>query len=185
MVATEGSTMTEPPRASLTLRDGRQLEYLVAGEPDAPAVVVHHGTPGSALLTPGLISAAEDRGLRSCLVSLRLRPLDPRRGPPGRGGGRRRRALLDALGVERFATIGWSGGGPHALACAALLPARCAAALSVAGVAPYLPGEFDWTEGMSETNVDEFETSLAGGPQVEESLGSHARTSSSRFGPRT
>ena len=61
---------------------------------------------------------------------------------------------------------GWSGGGPHALACAALLPGRCAAALLVAGVAPYLPGEFDWTEGMATENVDEFALAARGGARV-------------------
>ena len=79
--------------------------------------------------------------------------------------------VLDSLEVDRFATVGWSGGGPHALACAARHPTRCAAALSVAGVAPYLPGEFDWTEGMSQDNVDEFAQSLEGGAALDASLG--------------
>jgi pimeloyl-ACP methyl ester carboxylesterase len=46
-------------------------------------------------------------------------------------------AVLDAAGADSFITIGWSGGGPHALACAALLPGRCRAAVSLAGAAPY------------------------------------------------
>jgi pimeloyl-ACP methyl ester carboxylesterase len=47
------------------------------------------------------------------------------------------RTVLDALGLDRFVTLGWSGGGPHALAYAALLPGRCLAAAAMAGVAPY------------------------------------------------
>jgi pimeloyl-ACP methyl ester carboxylesterase len=46
-------------------------------------------------------------------------------------------AVLDDLGADSFVTAGWSGGGPHALACAAALPGRCLAAASIAGVAPY------------------------------------------------
>jgi pimeloyl-ACP methyl ester carboxylesterase len=158
--------------ASVQLRDGRTFEYAQAGEPDCPVVVIHHGTPGSALVPPDLVTAASERGLRLVAYS--------RAGyaSSSRHAGRDIASvagdvadLLDALGVERFATIGWSGGGPHALACASRLPARCAAALSVAGVAPYLPGEFDWTEGMSQDNVDEFSQSLEGGAALDESLG--------------
>jgi pimeloyl-ACP methyl ester carboxylesterase len=154
------------------LRDGRTLEYVRAGEPDSPVVVIHHGTPGSALVPPDLVTAASERGLALVAYS--------RAGyaASSRDAGRDVAAVaadisdvLDSLHVDRFATIGWSGGGPHALACAARLPSRCAAALSVAGVAPYLPGEFDWTEGMSQENVDEFARSLEGGEALEESLG--------------
>ena len=45
-------------------------------------------------------------------------------------------AILDHLGADQFVTAGRSGGGPHALACAALLPDRCLAAASLAGPAP-------------------------------------------------
>ena len=65
-------------------------------------------------------------------------------------------ALLDAVGADEFVTIGWSGGGPHALACAALLPERCRAAAIVAGVAPYDAEGLDWLDGMGEENLAEF-----------------------------
>jgi pimeloyl-ACP methyl ester carboxylesterase len=64
--------------------------------------------------------------------------------------------LLDALGSDEFVTLGWSGGGPHALACAALLPQRCRAAAVVAGVAPYDAEGLEWLAGMGEENVAEF-----------------------------
>jgi pimeloyl-ACP methyl ester carboxylesterase len=64
--------------------------------------------------------------------------------------------LLDALGLGRFVTIGWSGGGPHALACAALLPDRCDAAASLAGVAPFDAEGLDFLAGMGRENVEEF-----------------------------
>ena len=65
-------------------------------------------------------------------------------------------ALADHLGSETFLTAGWSGGGPHALACAALLPDRVRAAATIAGVAPYEAEGLDWTAGMGEDNQIEY-----------------------------
>jgi pimeloyl-ACP methyl ester carboxylesterase len=70
--------------------------------------------------------------------------------------------VLDALGADTFMTMGWSGGGPHALACAALLPDRCAAATSLAGVAPYPAEGLDWMAGMGAENIEEFSAALQG-----------------------
>ena len=64
--------------------------------------------------------------------------------------------ILDQLGLDRFLTIGWSGGGPHALACAALLPDRCEAAASLAGVAPFDADGLEFLAGMGPENVEEF-----------------------------
>jgi pimeloyl-ACP methyl ester carboxylesterase len=63
-------------------------------------------------------------------------------------------AILDALQVDTFVTLGWSGGGPHALACAALLAKRCLATAVVAGLAPH-PSEV-WPD-------DAFPTTRQGG----------------------
>jgi pimeloyl-ACP methyl ester carboxylesterase len=71
-------------------------------------------------------------------------------------------AIADALGIERLAVWGLSGGGPHALACAALLPERVGAAGTLASVAPYGPGDLAWFDGMGEDNVKEFKAALAG-----------------------
>jgi pimeloyl-ACP methyl ester carboxylesterase len=151
------------------LPDGRTLEYLIEGEADRPALVLHHGTPGGATRSALLNDAA---------LRLGFRVLTP--GRPGYGGstphpGRRVAdvapdiaALLSALGIDDFVTLGWSGGGPHALACAALLPDRCRGAVSMAGVAPYgVPG-LDWLAGMGEENVAEFGAALAGPSQLSE-----------------
>jgi pimeloyl-ACP methyl ester carboxylesterase len=64
-------------------------------------------------------------------------------------------AIADHLGAERFHTIGWSGGAPHALACAALMPDRVVSAASIAGIAPFDAAGLDWYAGMSEENVEE------------------------------
>ncbi len=71
-------------------------------------------------------------------------------------------AVMDALDIEEFITIGHSGGGPHALAAAALLPDRCRAAISLAGVAPFDAPGLDWLDGMAEENVSEFTKTLEG-----------------------
>src|SRR5581483_626782 len=71
-------------------------------------------------------------------------------------------AIADALGLERFATWGISGGGPHALACAALCGDRLTAAASLAGVAPWGADGLDWLAGMGDANLEEFDLALAG-----------------------
>jgi pimeloyl-ACP methyl ester carboxylesterase len=161
-------------RALLELPGGRALEVQLAGPDDAVALVVHHGTPASSFAPPPLVDAALARGLRIVAPSR-----------SGYGGSTRDEgrdvnavvgdtaAMLDALGIDGFVTMGQSGGGPHALACAAGLPGRCAAALSVAGVAPYLPEVFDFTAGMGQENVDEFSLSIEGGPAYDKMLGDY------------
>ena len=71
-------------------------------------------------------------------------------------------ATLDHLGYKSFVTLGWSGGGPHALACAAILPARCRAAATVAGVGPYGSEDLDFLTGMAQENVSEFGEAIKG-----------------------
>jgi pimeloyl-ACP methyl ester carboxylesterase len=70
--------------------------------------------------------------------------------------------VLDHLGADRCATAGWSGGGPHALAMAALLPSRTTGALLIASVAPFEADGLDFLAGMGEQNVEEFGTALEG-----------------------
>jgi len=71
-------------------------------------------------------------------------------------------AVADAFGFERFRTWGVSGGGPHALGCAAALPDRVIAAASLAGIAPYDSPGMDWMAGMGQDNVDELGAALNG-----------------------
>ena len=60
------------------------------------------------------------------------------------------------LGLERLHVVGWSGGGPHALATAALAPELVASAATLAGVAPWAAPGLDWLDGMADENVEEF-----------------------------
>jgi pimeloyl-ACP methyl ester carboxylesterase len=71
-------------------------------------------------------------------------------------------SIMDALDVDRFVSWGVSGGGPHALACAALLPDRVAAACSIGGVAPFDARGLNYFSGMGEDNLVEFGLAMAG-----------------------
>jgi pimeloyl-ACP methyl ester carboxylesterase len=135
----------------------------VAGPDDGLPLVLHHGTPGAAVAFAPMVEAAARNGLRMILYS---RPGYGGSDPcPGRGvadAAADVRAILDEIGVDRFVTAGWSGGGPHALATARQLPDRCAAATLIAGVAPYGADGLDWLDGMGQDNHDEFGAALAG-----------------------
>jgi pimeloyl-ACP methyl ester carboxylesterase len=147
----------------ITAGDGRGLLLYEAGEAAGFPVLFHNGTPGSRLPYRGWVEDAESRGLRFLSYDR-----------PGYGGSDPHpvrkvadaaadvAAIADALGVERLAVWGLSGGGPHTLACAALLPERVVAAATLASVAPYPAESIDWLDGMGEDNVKEFNAALSG-----------------------
>ena len=141
----------------VTASDGRTLAVTDAGVAGGPVLLSQHGSPGSGRLYRTEIEGAERLGARLLAYD---RPGYGGSTPhPGRGVADAVEdvaAILDALGAERFATYGWSGGGPHALACAALLEGRCAAAATIAGVAPSDQPDLEFTAGMGEGNVEEF-----------------------------
>jgi pimeloyl-ACP methyl ester carboxylesterase len=142
---------------------GGILEVLVSGPEDGLALVFHTGTPSGLVESGPVASAAAARGLRTVLYA---RPGYGNSTPqPGRlvaDAAADVDAILAHLSIDEFVTAGWSGGGPHALACAALLPVRCLAAVSIAGVAPSDSPGLDWLAGMGEENVAEFSAARAG-----------------------
>lgn len=156
----------------LTTPDGRVLEVLVEGDPDAPTLLYHSGSPSAAVAYPPFSEAAAANRMRLVTYS---RPGYGGSSPyPRKADGTGPRivddlpdavTILDALGVDTFVTLGWSGGGPRALACAALLPDRCLAAATLAGVAPYDAAGLDWSDGMAEENVAEY-AAAATGPEA-------------------
>jgi len=152
--------------------DGRQINYECSGpvEPGAEVLVFHHGQPGAALLWDGLISAASEYGWPVVILSRPGYATSSRQvGRSVADAASDVTEVLDHLGAGRFVTAGWSGGGPHAIACGALLPSRCAAVATIAGVAPYFGvTDLDWTAGMGPENVEEFEALIAGDPGLED-----------------
>jgi pimeloyl-ACP methyl ester carboxylesterase len=152
-----------PAEFSVSAAGGRQLQVLVSGPADGLPLVFHNGTPVGLVAFEPMVAAAADRGLRTVLYA---RPgygestPDPGRRVADAAGDVA--AVLDKLGAERFVTAGWSGGGPHALACAALLQGRCLGAATIAGVAPFDADGIDWLAGMAGENVTEFGAALAG-----------------------
>jgi pimeloyl-ACP methyl ester carboxylesterase len=155
----------------VTLGDGRTLHVYDEGDPDGVGVVAHHGTPACGRLHPHHIDDASARGIR--LIGFDRAGYGASSANPGRSYRNEAgdvAALLDVLGIDRFATWGHSGGGPPALACAALLPGRCVAAATLASPGPYGAEGLDWLAGMGEGNVDEFELVLAGGDELEEAI---------------
>ncbi|MEO6827937.1 MAG: alpha/beta hydrolase [Microbacteriaceae bacterium] len=135
-----------------TLRtpDDRTIRFYDSGPQTGPTrtVIWQHGTPQTGRLLEPLLADAAQRGIR--LVSC------ARAGYPGSSARRGRTvtssaadviAVADALGLAGFATMGASGGGPHALGCAALAPDRVRGVVTLAGIAPFTE-DFDWFAGM-------------------------------------
>jgi pimeloyl-ACP methyl ester carboxylesterase len=155
--------------------DGRVLQVLTFGSVDGMALVYHSGTPGAAVQMPFLERAAERAGARVITWS---RPgYAGSSEQPGRTVGDVAAdavTVLDSLDVADFVTLGWSGGGPHALACAALLPGRCHAVGTLAGAAPYAVEGLDFLAGMAEENRIEFGAALEGRQVLEPALGEMA-----------
>ena len=139
---------------------GRNLDVFVVGGRCASGVRLP-GTPEGHVLFPSVEEASALAGIR--IVSLAR---------PGYAGSTRmpgRRvadvvpdvlAVVDALGVQRFAVVGSSGGGPHALACGALCGDRCVAVAVVSGVGPWAAEGLDFLAGMGESNQVEFGAAL-------------------------
>jgi pimeloyl-ACP methyl ester carboxylesterase len=164
-------------RLTVPAADGRVLEVLTDGPEGGLPLVFHNGTPGGLVAYPPLTEQATAQGLRTVMYA---RPgygqstLQPGRRVAGAAADTA--AVLDHLGAGPFVTVGWSGGGPHALACAALLPGRCRAVATLAGVAPRDAAGLDWLAGMGEENIEEFGVAEAGQAQLEAMLSQAART---------
>jgi pimeloyl-ACP methyl ester carboxylesterase len=136
---------------------GRDVCLELAGDPDGTPILVQPGEPMSRRLYRGWIADAERKGIR--LIGYDR---------PGYGGSSAHpgytvasvaadvRVIAETLGLDRLGVWGISGGGPYALACAALLPELTVAAAAVASLAPYGVEGFDYFDGMGEGNVEGF-----------------------------
>jgi pimeloyl-ACP methyl ester carboxylesterase len=160
----------------LALGDGRTLHVYDTGTGDGTtglAVFWQHGTPSTGAPPEPLFAAAAERGIR--WVS---------HDRPGYGGSTPRpgrdvastaddvASIADALGIDRFAVMGASGGAPHALACAAILPGRVLATVCMSAPAPFGAEGLDWFAGMAPSNAAEYRAAATGRAALEAHLAS-------------
>jgi pimeloyl-ACP methyl ester carboxylesterase len=153
-------------RVLVSLRDGRVLDAVTAGAEDGELVVVHHGTPGGGLIPLPIAEVLREHGMRGVTYAR------PGFGDSTRSAGRTVAdaaadvaELADHFGADRFYSMGSSGGAPHVLACAALLPDRVLAAAAIAGPAPVGADGLDWLAGTGDLNVEGFHAWQAGPEQ--------------------
>jgi pimeloyl-ACP methyl ester carboxylesterase len=152
---------------SARTHDGRTLAIELAGDADGFPVLVHHGTPNTRHLYAPEAAEAASQGLKLIGYSR------PGYGESTRLPGRTVAdcaddvlAICDELGIGRLAMWGASGGGPHVLACAALLPGLVTAVASLASITPYPAEGLDWFDGIGEHNGADFKRALTD-PQAE------------------
>jgi pimeloyl-ACP methyl ester carboxylesterase len=155
----------------LVLADGRALDVEVSGPDGGTPLFFLHGTPGDSQRYPPFAETAAARGLRLVGYSR-----------PGYGNSSRQpgrdvaacapdtAAIAGQLGADRFYVAGASGGGPHALACAALLPDQVLACTTVASVAPFEAEGLDFLDGMGAENIEEFAAAVAGSAGLQDYL---------------
>lgn len=143
------------------LKDGRELEIHDNGITSDKAIVFHHGTPGHVSMWSEWLEAAAAAGIRAFAYSRAGYGTSDRN--PGRSVisvNNDIAQLLDAKGISKFVSIGWSGGGPHCIANT--FEARNVGAISLAGVGAYGVDDLDFLEGMGPENYDEFGAALKG-----------------------
>ena len=151
--------------ALLKLTDGRNLDYISNEVDSKVAILFHHGTPGECTGWQKWFS--EIQGVKAIATSR-----------PGYGLSDRRKErtvasdidngsqILDHFGIESFVSIGWSGGGPHAINMTR--DPRCKGAITLAGVGEWGNADLDFLEGMGPENHEEFGAAVAGESAIEE-----------------
>jgi pimeloyl-ACP methyl ester carboxylesterase len=143
--------------------DGRTLEVTLSGPDGGRPLIFHTGTPSAGKIFPPMVAQGAERGLRHVSYSrpgYRGSDRDPGRSVADCASDVA--TIADALGIERFLCVGSSGGGPHALATAALLPKRTVAVATLVSPAPANAPGLDWLTGMGTENIAEFRVAQEG-----------------------
>jgi pimeloyl-ACP methyl ester carboxylesterase len=169
-----GQAPGEYQRPIIVKHDGRALAVETWGKPGGFPVFLLHGMPGSRL-------GPRPRGIVLYRLGVELISYDrPGYGESGRHEGRTVAdagadivAIADALEIPAFSVVGRSGGGPHALACAAHAPDRVVRTAVLVGSAPSDSPGLDWYSGMTDENQEVFtraDGDAAGGGQDQDEL---------------
>jgi len=155
----------------LTLKDGRKLEYLTNGVESDKAILLLHGTPGSALAWNSYLP--EVKGVRAISTSRAGYGLSDRhKGRSVSDDLNDQQQILDHFGIKSFVSVGWSGGGPHSLNMTR--EARCKAAFTLAGVGEWGNADLDFLADMGPENHEEFGEALKGEAAIEEWMKANA-----------
>jgi pimeloyl-ACP methyl ester carboxylesterase len=143
---------------ALQLSDGRFIEYIDNGVSSKSALILHHGTPTSMTVWGTWLAAAAEKGIRAIAFTR-----------PGYAGSDRKvghrvidanddlEEILNQLDIENFVSVGWSGGGPYALASGLLK--KCTGVQLIASVSPYDAEDFDWFQDQTPEMVEEAKVS--------------------------
>lgn len=164
----------------LTLKSGRKLEYFENGVASDKAVLFLHGTPSDGTLWHKWLS--EITSVKAIATSRAGYGLSDRN--KGRSVAEDladQAEVLDHLGIKKFVSIGWSGGGPHSLNMTR--DSRSAAAITLAGVGEWGRDDLDFLAGMGPENVDEFGTALKGEAAITEWMNLNAVAMKNVTGP--
>jgi pimeloyl-ACP methyl ester carboxylesterase len=161
---------------TIELPDGRTLAYADRGPIDGAPLVFHHGTPGSRAGHHPDVGVYDELGVRVVSYDRAGYGLSDRlEGRDVAAVAADISALGDELGFAQFGVMGVSGGGPHALACAALLGDRVVRAAVLVTPAPNHP-DFDFLAGQTQSNVDEFSAALQGADAIASYLAPYVET---------
>ncbi len=149
----------------LKLSDGRSLDYITNDSDSKSAILFHHGTPSDCTLWQKWF-----KGITGVKAIAASRPgyglSDRRRGRTVAADMDDQSQLLDFFGIEKFISIGWSGGGPHAINMSR--DRRSVGAITLAGVGEWGNSDLDFLQGMGPENHEEFGAALAGEASIEE-----------------
>jgi pimeloyl-ACP methyl ester carboxylesterase len=163
IVRTKRASRMNAIHRTISTGNGRKIRINEAGQLDGIPVLVQRGTPQSRHLYDCWIEDAQSRGIR--LIGYERPGYGASTAHPGRtvaSAASDVALIAKELGLNRLYVWGISGGGPHALACAALLPGLVVAAAALASPAPYPAEGLDYFVGMGESNVAEFRAALEG-----------------------
>lgn len=147
-----------------TLRDGRSLDYLTNGVSSDTAILFHHGTPGECTLWSNWLGEISDvQAIAASRPGYGLS--DRKRGRTVASDLSDQSELIEHLGVRKFVSIGWSGGGPHAINMTR--HSACVGAITLAGVGEWGHADLDFLAGMGPENHEEFGAALEGESAIE------------------